>query len=393
MTGTPALVSSLYLSDSNQALSFDGSTNSMSVPDSASDSLAVVVGGAAMEGFFNLPAIPGTTKTITGKTGSYVLQVNSAGKLLWTFTNGASTITVTSATTIQPNTSYHVVGVYNGSYTGAPVFGNQIQGPAPLMSMPGDYFQGSSTGANNLWVSKENILEKGQITSVVMDLKRVQDTTNNEWVAAVVYRDSAGVPGIKAGQSDPIQLSNVSVVGRQWVSFPVNAVIPAGVCWLGFVAGSESGQFAVGTETSGGQRVRRNAPVSDTSNFQLTGDAPDPFGSYTGSDTGRLSIYANYTPIARTGDEGKALLYLNGVLDASMSYAAGIGDTANALSFAPSVAVKLDDWSIWNKALTPVQVATHYAASGGVGVSVAAPPPGGLGLFGDLTFGDGIFGG
>jgi hypothetical protein len=363
MVGTPALVAGALREDANQALQFNGSTNSMSVPDTASSSLAIAdgaPGGMALECFVKFASFPGTTKNVIVKPSSYALAVTSAGKLTWTLSNGANTVIVTSASTLSTATWYHVVGVYNGDYTGAPIFGNQTQG-ASQATMPGDYALGSSTGHNNLQVSKETILEKGLVTSVVMDLQKAVDATLYEWVAAVVYEDSAGVPGAKIAQSAAQNLG-AALTSRQWVTFPVNGVAQPGPVWLGYVGGSNSNRTRIGQETTGGTRKWRNDSVTETSGYTLTGETPDPFGSIVSGDSGRFAIYANYTPLARTGDEGYALLYINGVEDAKTAYAHGIADSSSATDFASTVACSIDEPSIWNKKLTAVQVATHFAA-------------------------------
>jgi hypothetical protein len=354
ITGTPTLVTGAITADSDQALSFNGTTNSMSVADSVSDSLVTATpGGMALELFAKFPSIPGVTKTVIGKAGSYVLEINSSGKLLWTLTGPSSSVTVTSTATIAPNSYYHIVGVWDGGYTGSPIFGYQTQGSVQ-MGIPGDYFQGSPTGDVNLQACKFTMLEKGQLTSVVMDLQRAPDGTLNEGIRAVVYGpNTSTVPGKKLGESADVVLSSYGA--RAWYTFPLDVAAAAGDIWLGFIAGESSGQFRIGRETTGGNRAWKNSSYSS--------DAPDPFGTPANVDLTKLSIYANYTPTGRTGSEGKALLYLNGVLDASSTYTDGVTDSANALSFAPSVAVTLDEPSIWNKKLTPVQVAQHYTAS------------------------------
>lgn len=367
MTGTPTLASSLLRTDPNQALTFDGSTNSMSVADSVSDSLTVAdggSGGAAVELWVKLPSLPAADKVILGKSGSYEIGITGTGsspasRFYVKFTNGANNVTVNSNATAVINTTYHIVGVYNGDYTGSTIFGYQTQG-ASQFNLAGDYFQGSPSGAtNNLIGSKFSILEKGQATSIVADLQRVHDATNDEWCAAALYKDSAGSPGALVAMSAPQKLTFTS---RTWVTFPLSGALYTGDYWLMLVGGSESGQFKVGYETSGGSRKWRAAAVTDGTTFTMTGTVPDPFGTVVSSDSGKTSIYCNYTATGRTGDEGKALIYLNGVLDNSSAYAHGIADTSNNISVVPSIAATIDEVSIWNKKLTNVQVARHYAS-------------------------------
>jgi Concanavalin A-like lectin/glucanases superfamily len=359
-TGTPSLLtgSAAALTDGNAALRLS-STDTWVVTDSASSSLAVAdaaAGGAAMTGWFSLPSLPGSTQTILGKVGSYELKVTSAGKLQWIITNGANSVTVTSTATISTGTWYHFAGVYNGDYTGATIFGNQSSGSTTL-SMPADYHMGAPQASNlNLQACKFTALEKGVVTSVVIDLRRAPDATLYQNVKAVVYGPgTASNPGAYRGASDGFRFDPTTLVPG-FISFPTSAPFYAGDVWLGWTCGGSngnSGQLEIGTESSGGARAARAASYADP---------PYPYGTATTTDAKKFAIYANYTATGRTGDEGNALIYLNGVQDAISAYAHGIADTANNLQHPAGVAVDLDDWAIWNKKLTAVQVATHYAA-------------------------------
>jgi hypothetical protein len=298
-----------------------------------------------------------------GKVGSYELKVTSAGKLQWILTNGVNSVTVTSTATIAANTWYHFAGVYNGDYTGTPQFGYTTQGSVQL-AMPGDYYKGSPTGSTiyNLHANQWTAPEKGVLTAVVMDLQRGGDAALGEWIRAVVYADDAGSPGAKVAQSADQRIVGVTYP-RQWITFPLSGPIYNLPYWLAWEAG-ESNQIAgIGAETTGGvEKYRRDERGSDSSDSHPTGDSIDPFGTVAGTGTNKYSMYATYTPTGRTGDEGKAVIYLNGQLDSSSSYAHGIADTANNLQHPAGVAVDLDDWAIFNKKLTAVQIATHYAA-------------------------------
>lgn len=354
------------LTDGNQALRLGG-TATWIVQDTTSSSLAVAdgaAGGAAITGWMSAPAAPAAgTQTVIGKTGSYELHMTSGSHLQFTLSNGgAGTTTIVSNATITPSNWYHVGGVYNGDYTGTPIFGNQGTGSSQF-AVPYDMRMGVATGQNNLQVCKYTIPEKGQITSLVMDLQRYYDSTGPEYVAAVIYTDNDGAPDQLVAQSSPQLLSNGS---RQWVTFPVAGAVYPGAVWLGFIGGAIFGSdvtsMLLGYEGSGGTRRCRNNPVSDGSQ-NFTGTADSSFGTTYGlADSVRLSLYANYTPTGRTGAEGKALLYINGQLDSSGTYAHGIADTANNLQHPTGFAVDLDDWAIFNKKLTAVQIARHYSS-------------------------------
>ncbi len=344
------------------------SSGSWVVADSVSSSLAVAdgaSGGAALEGWFRLPSLPSGTQTILGKASSYELKATSAGFVHWILTNSGNTATVVSGSTVAANTWYHAAGVYNGDFTGTPIFGNQVQGSLRL-SVPPDYRAGASTGENNLQVTKFTALERGQITSVVMDLQRYTDAgATPHDMAAVVYEDDNGAPGALLSQSDPQRLGADPT--RTWVQFDLTCSVFAGDIWLGFVSGailgSETAVMLLGYESTGGTVKGKNSSVSDgTVATGINGRASDPFGTAVISNTEEFAIYANYTPTGRNGSEGHAVLYLNGSSAGSVAYTHGIGDSANNLQHPAGAAVDLESWAIYNNKLTPVQVSTHYSS-------------------------------
>lgn len=375
MTGTPTLVAG-GTTDGDQGLQFDGSTNKMTVVDSPSDSLAVAdgaAGGMALVCFVKFASFPASTKYIAFKNASYYLKIRADGKLEFTLENGANNVTVVGNQVLQLGQWYHVACVYNGDYTGTPQFGYSTQG-ASQFAIPGDYFHGSPTSGTtyNLHVSKFTCPERGALTGVVMDLQRVFDTTDAEFVRAVVYKDAGGVPGELVAQSADQRLGvNASGAGggpateRLWITFPLSGALFAGDYWLGFEGGESNGAFQCGGETTGGSRKYRRDDRGQSNSYPVSASV-DPFGAAGGSDAVKLSVYATYTPTGRTGAEGKALIYVNKQLDNSAAYAHGIADSANDLIFAPSdgsgCPVQIDEPAIFNRKLTPVEVAYLYSA-------------------------------
>ena len=348
ITGTPSLVTGALTVDTDQALQFNGTTNSGSVTDSPSLS---ITSSMSLECFVKFAALPGSTKDLVAKASSYSLQLNSAGKLLWKLDNGASTVTVTSTATLSTNTWYHVICVYNDNYAGAEEFGNSTQGSATT-PVVGDFFQGSATGSSNKVVSSFVLQEQALIDNVLMDLLR-DDGTLGMTMRAVIYTDTAGVPDVLAGQSADVNFAYPAPT-RAWYSFPISVLLPADTYWLGYMGGESSQEISIGQETSGGSTAKRNDLLSD--------GASDPFGSVTTSTAEKLAVYATYTSTSRTGLEGKAIIYINGALDNSSAYTGDIADNANAVSICPSFAASVDDVSIWDRALSTVEAATHYTA-------------------------------
>ncbi len=344
------------------------SSGSWVVADSDSSSLTVsdgTAGGAALEGWFRLPSLPSGTQTILGKASSYELKATSAGFVHWIVTNSGNTATVVSGSTVAANTWYHAAGVYNGDYTGITISGNTTQGSL-LLAVPPDYRAGVTTGENNLQVTKFALQERAMITSIVVDLRCYTDAGMIlQDMAAVVYDDDGGTPGNLLTQSDP-QRFGVDP-SRRWATFTTDCVAFPGDIWIGFVSGAilanEVLSIQVGYESSGGTTMGKNSVVGDgTVATGINARASDPFGTPALSNSNKLAVYVNYTPINRNGSEGHAALYLNGSSSGSVSYTHGIGDSANNLQHPVGAAVDLESWAIYNNKLTPVQVSTHYSS-------------------------------
>jgi hypothetical protein len=373
-TVTGATLTAGNLTDGNQAVTLSGS-GTFVVPDSTSSSLTVadgVAGGMTMAGWFKVAALPSSTQTILGKAGSYELKLTAAGRLTWTLT-GASTVTVTSNTSIQTNRWYMVAGVYNGDYSGTPTFGKTTAG-ASLISTPGDYRLGVPSGFTNLFVSQQTIQEQAHIYEIVIDMQRYFDSASYyASCAAVVYRIAGGVPTEVLGQSASQNVGGPDGT-RRWWTFPIGASVYRGTVGLGMMYGGNPGSnfivMTTGFDAAGsGTLWAVNSQVTDTGTWTITGSAPDPFGTPSASpfsggatSTQNMAIYANYTPTARTGNEGQAILYLDGVVDNSASYTRGIADSANPLQHPTSLAVTLDDWMIFDRKLTGEEIAILYAS-------------------------------
>jgi hypothetical protein len=376
VTGTPTLVAGA-LTDGNQALQFNGTTQSVTVPDSVSSSLTVadgVTGGMAVELWVRFTSYPSINQYIIQKSNSYGLYIGPDGKLRWLLVNGANSVTVTSNQTVSLNAWHQVVGVYNGDYSGTPQLGRTTAG-STLLGLQGDYRAGNLTGANNLEVSRFQAQENGRVSSIAMRLAIDPGAPYSQDCAAVMYGDLAGEPDEKISQSDgqllvssslggPIPLSNASSV---WWVFPAEGNIYQGsFYWLGYAGGalhtSDFTVLVIGATTTGGSLRGKNSVVSESNAGPASQSVDDPFGTAALSNTTILDVYANYTPTSRTGAEGRALLYVDGALDNFASYTRGVADTANATVMAQNLAVQLDDVSIWNRKLTGEEVATHYAS-------------------------------
>ena len=351
MTGTPTLVAGALTVDTNSALSFNGPTSFSSAADSTSLS---ITGSLSIELFLWLDALPGATRDIVRKTSSYAVQVNSTGRVLFVLNNGASTITLTSNTSLSTGRWYHLVCVYNANYAGVQQFGKSTLGTTTA--------QVDDDNGNNKAACRFSLLEPALLNTVNLSLQYTDEIWPVEMCGVVYSADTLGNPDRLVTSSPVTVLGPPTPAWRSWtwVSFALTpALVPAGSYFLGYISDTVSGPLpkaplVIGRETTGGTTRRKPDSVSSPS---------DPFGTAgTIGNTDELAAYCAYTAVGRTGNEGKALIYLDGALNVSGAYTGGIADNANALEVTPAVAARIDELSIWNKPLTPAQIATHYTA-------------------------------
>ena len=351
VTGTPTLVTGALTMDTNQGLLFNGPTSFAQATDSVSLSMT---GSMSLEFFFKFSALPGATRDIVSKASSYAAQLNTSGKLLFRVDNGASNVTVTSVQTLAINTWYHVVCVLNQEYAGAEQFGDTSVG-ASGTNLDDD-------NGNNKISGLFTLPEPAILDAVTVFLRYYDESLWFVQTKAHVYSDSAATPDDLITESELVTIQpaspDVEYVTFNPLTYPLApVVVPDGDYWIGFttdtVGGVPKSVFQMAYTAAAGTRAKRPDSVSSPS---------DPWGSVTSAGTEELSIYCDYTAIARTGQEGKAAVYINGVLDNSASYALGIADNANALQISPSAAFNVDEVSVWDRVLSPLEVATHYLA-------------------------------
>lgn len=348
--GSPSLVTGALTADTNQALSFSGPTSSATADDSASLS---ITGSLSIELFVKLPAYPGTTQPVVSKASAYDVYIGTTGLVTFALWNGAVNGSVTTNTALALNRWYHITCVYNANYAGAQRFGKSTIGATTAQVDDGD--------GNNSAVTRATLLEQGILTSASVNLQYVDEIWPVE-MSAVVYADSAGVPGALVTKSGVQTLSPPSPAWRSptWVTFPLTPiVVPAGTYHIGYVAdtvfgGGTKNVLAVGVDATGGLTSYHGSGSPSGPN--------DPFGPATISNANVLAAYCDYKATSRSGLEGKALVYIDGAINVSTVYGGGIADTSNALQVCPAMAAQVDELSIWSKALSPVQIAQHYTA-------------------------------
>src|SRR3990167_3802106 len=97
---------------SDLALAFDGSADGATVTSATSLSQ---VGDFTLEAWVKLPSYPAATRDLITKRGAWLLQVTSAGKLVFTVKDDTSTASLTSTGPLAVSTYYHVACVYDST--------------------------------------------------------------------------------------------------------------------------------------------------------------------------------------------------------------------------------------------------------------------------------------
>ncbi len=358
-------ISSMLVRDTNPAIRFSGGS-SFTVPHS--DALVLLngaVGGVAFAFPLRLHSYPASEKYLFNKSGEYAASILSDGTLRFYLTSGH----VDSSAPIPLDTNVFVSLVYNGAYSGVTKVGRTSAG-STTEGMGADYMAGTTTGENNVRANRHQMLERGQITELVAFLQRYDGVPSFQDVALVAFSDTSGpLPDAVLGQSAG-QLLGSTALGTQpleEVTFAVPEPFELDIndfVWLGYAGGarhtSESPVMLVSVNSSGGTRKGKNAVVSASSAGPAS-QSLSSFGAAALSDSVLMAVYANYTPLARTGDEGNLLVYLDGQEDARAAYTSGItAGTADLTG--PEFDVDMDELLLWDRKLGPVEVAQFFAA-------------------------------
>jgi hypothetical protein len=108
---TPSLVSGALPFDTNQALSFNGSTQRAYVPSSSS----LTPTDMTVQGWVKVPSLPGGTRDLVAKRGTWGFQISSTGIVTFAVKNDTSNVAVNSNAPLATNTYYHLTGVHDST--------------------------------------------------------------------------------------------------------------------------------------------------------------------------------------------------------------------------------------------------------------------------------------
>jgi len=373
----------IYLDDvsvecTDFATTFDGVNDSAYVLESIS---LTGSGAQSIDGWVKFASIPGSTKDIVTKPGCWYLQVNSAGKLLWTVKNDANTATVTSNTALLTNTWYYVAGVYDGAsailyingvpdnsaaYTsGIEVSGQQIR------------FAGASYTTAAAWQSSQTAT--GNATTVTCNAP-VSIASGDLLVAHFCHRNSlAWTPpsGWILWSLETPATGAPQTSSQVWYKIATGSE-PANYTWTGDV----SGAYAIAISRITGQNTE--VPFSNPaySTVQTSNTVTHATGSHIGnvnnvlilgmfssrgggtftesSGTERYDFTSGDVVVAMSSQTQATPSSLNITGTSSVSTIGAAHFIAITGSGIDETAVSLDDWTYWSRALDADDVARNY---------------------------------
>ena len=373
LVSTPSLVSGPYTYDSDQALAFDGSSDSAYVISSPS---LTTQSQFSIAGWLNLPSLPASTKDIVSKRGSWLLRVTSAGKLVWTLKDDTSTVSVTSNTVLATNTWYHVTGIYTDTeaqlYINAVldnsaayssglgldslpiVFAGTPSATAPTYQST----QSGSSGGEPLFVTKPTSTAAGDLLIAHTDINdtSVVLTSNNNFIPLADINFASGTRTrlyYKIATASEPATYTWTTSGNSPTNVHISRITGANPIWP-FASRCFVQQQAEGTTHVTGPHVPDTPNTLALAFFSL--DNPGTWTSAFGAeayDTGNNAMYyaqqASEAALEVTATSSSSALSNTGLL-----FVQGTG--------VDEVACSLKDWAYWSRSLTAQEIARNYSS-------------------------------
>jgi hypothetical protein len=389
ITNSPTLVSGPLPFDTDQGLSFNGTTQDAYVVDSSSLSQT---GSMSLEAWVKVSSYPGATRLLVGKRGSYYLQLTSAGVLQWVVKNDTNIATLNSGAPLTTGVWYQVAGVHDTTAGVASLYTNGV------LDSTMSYTAG---------------LEK---TAQPLRFAAVRGTTSPAWQSA----QTATVTGTSLVITAPASIAAgdllvahiTSTQEAATVTPPAGWVLQANVGQAGqyrtrvyykIATGSEPGSYTF-TNSSGNiwhgaisrfTGVDSLSPFANPAYTANVNSSSHPTGSHIPNVDNNMvvALFSGRTNNTWTEDSGTERYDYNGAAGNSsiamstqtQATAAAInitgtqtgGDWGSAILIVLSgtglnyTTTSLDETTFWNYALTADDVLSHFTARlSGVGVWV-----------------------
>jgi hypothetical protein len=385
IVATPSLVAGALANDTDQALSFNGSSQHAYVPDAPSLSPATF----SLSGWVKLAAYPGATGDLVAKRGSYMLQVTSTGTLQFSLKNDTTVVTVTSGTPISIGAWHHVACVFDGTniliyIDGVVDRGAATTGAYDTTTQPLRFAANAATTAPT-WQSS---VTNGGLTATTLTINAPASIASGDLLVAQIAV-SAVTPvtppsGWTLVPGNGGTISSSSGTSRIYVKVATGSE-PASYTWTPDTSVNWAGSIS---------RITGVDPLTPIANgcygtAQNSGTS-HPTGSHMPNVDNSLILaffHVAGTSVTFTEDSGteryeRTANQSIAMCSQSMASAAAIGVTGTAsggnfgeaqllviggsgLNF---TAAALDEFTFWSVALTAEQIAEHYEARlGGVG--------------------------
>jgi hypothetical protein len=382
--GSPSLVAGALPLDTDQALSFNGT--SAYVVDSSSLATKAAM---TIQGWVKLASLPGSTKTLVAKQGSWLLQITSAGLLTWTLKDDNSTGTITGSTALTTGVYHHVACVYDntslliyldGALDGSVAYasGMELAGQpirfAAELAVTAPAYQSTQDATVNpgtvLTITKPVSTASGDLllAQITHYTEAATVTPPTDWKLLTNLAAGAGIdPRTRtyyklAGGSEPANYSwtfsvSAAIFGHISRFTGVDQIAPiANVAW-----GKTNASGT--THTTGAHTPNMNNTLG-VAMFSLSNGG----GSWTSTfgaeayDTLRDVMY--YGALATQAQQNiTATSSISGRSNATLLFLAGADRNYTTAT--------LDDWSYWNIALDAETISEHYQSKGsGVGAWV-----------------------
>ena len=375
-TGT--LIAGPYSFDTDQGLTYDGTNDSSYVLSSAS---LVTQSAFSVDGWIRVASLPGSTVDLLTKRGSWLLQMNSSGKLLWTLKDDTSTVTITSGTTITTNTWFHVTGVYddanallyiNGVLDNSSAYSSGVEvSPRPIR------FATAESNTAPTWQSSTT--NTGSSTSIVANVP-ASVASGDLLLAHLGVRQSASNPTVTgpAGWL-PWAVDTPSTLTESHVWYRISpGGEPASYTWTSDLSVAWqaamtriTGQDALepfanpGYSASGtGSTTRATGPhVPNTKNVLACA-----FFFSSGSTSWTEDSGTERYDVSNIGGAAIAMCSQNVAAETSLNVtgtATGTGASCAHMVFIngtglTETACSLDDWAYWSRGLDEDEVARNY---------------------------------
>ncbi len=382
VVATPTLVTGALPNDSNQAISFNGTTQRAYVPSSSS----LTPTNFTVQGWVKVASLPAGTRDLVAKHGTWRIQLSSAGLVSFTIKNDTAVSTVTSTTPLTTGTYYHITAIHDqdnglqwlyvdGVVDAATTWAGGREGNNNPV-----FFAATPSSASPAWQSSQGNTGLNQTTLSI--LKPVSTASGDLLVAHLQMNPETAVV---TEPTDWILASDVSTAGsnRGRIYYKVAGgsegatyswTTSTGVDWVGVISrftGCDPtvpiANPAYGVATVNGTSHSTGTHVPNVDNnlvvalFGERSGTADTWTESSGTERYDVSGAGQTIAMCTQAQATAASLSVTGTSSAS-----GIGSAfmlvlqgTGAASF---TACTEDEWTFWNVALSADQIEQQYQA-------------------------------